>query len=342
MIFDKPLGVQSYSFRKFTDADKLCEKIAAAGLCATEVCGVHVDAENVYFGLELQNDKAANAYYKLADETIADGWCDWRFTFAATTNKDIAPVYTNGKYYNITLRPRLDWDKTSSDLVGPEGKKMSWGGFNWPTDTFKAALVDANYSFVTEGTDVNKYYTSYEMKFTKAGLLAAHGCTGTAADLTYIHVGMWMNTIWAEPNADGAMAGVANSRVGWGYVVDSELSMLTDLVLPVGQANYDCDKAILCVAITDTAVTLPTTDTTTANNGGGEPGTTPPPATTTTKAPTTTTTAAATTTKAPAAATTAATTATEEKGCGSALVVSAAALIPALGVAFVASKKRED
>lgn len=46
MIFDKPLGVQSYSFRKFTDAEKLCERIAAAGLCATEVCGVHVDAEN--------------------------------------------------------------------------------------------------------------------------------------------------------------------------------------------------------------------------------------------------------------------------------------------------------
>jgi hypothetical protein len=301
---------------------------------------VHVDAEHVYFGLEIQNDKAANAYYKDADEKIAEGWMDWRFTFVATSETKIAPVYNEGKYYNMTLRPRLDADKTNSALVGKEGKKMSWGGFNWGTGEFDAAWVDGDYSFVTTGSDVNKHFTSYEMKFTKAGLLAVNKYhTGTK--MTYLHVGMWINTIWAEPNAEGVMASVANSRVGWGYVVDADLSMKTDLVLPVGQANYDCDKAIICVAITDEKVDLEPATTTTA--AGGNATTTAAP-TTTTKAPATTTKAPATTTAAgtTAAATTTAATTAAEKGCGSALVVSAAALIPALGFAFVASKKRED
>ena len=65
---------------------------------------VHVDAEHVYFGLEIQNDKAANAYYRDA------GWMDWRFTFAATSETVIAPVYNESKYYQIALRPRLDAD----------------------------------------------------------------------------------------------------------------------------------------------------------------------------------------------------------------------------------------
>ncbi|MBE6597081.1 MAG: hypothetical protein E7641_05360 [Ruminococcaceae bacterium] len=308
---------------------------------------IQVDANNVYFGLEIQNDKAENAYYKDADGNIAEGWMDWRLTFAGTSSQVIEPVYTDGKYYNITLRPRLDKGKTTTKIIGEPGAELSYDWFNWTQETFEAAFIDATYKFNVDATDPNKSYVAYELAFTKAGILAAHGHTG--GTLRYIHVGLWCNTIWAEPNADGVMASIPNSRVGWGYAVDTDLSMKTDLVLPVGKANYDCDKCIICVAITDDPVVITivcgglhsTTTTTYPNCGEALP---PPKTNTTTTAATeansdTTTLSATTTTS---AATTAATSEPTEGGCGSALAVSAAALIPALGVALVASKKRED
>lgn len=296
---------------------------------------VHHDADNVYFAVEIQNDKAATAVYKDADEVVGEGWIDWRFSFDVSSATTIErPHYIDGanKYKNMHIRPRLDVEKTDSYCMNG----CSFGMFNFTTGAKADNNVIANVAAknYTHATDMSKCYTTAEWVMPKAELMTEFACDGDK--IQYINLGMWVNSIWYAMNAENKWAAVANSRVGWGTTVSAELSMATDFVLPANNVGYDIDDNIICVRISDTKENAPTTPANTTTAADTTPAATTTAKTTTAK----TTTAAATTAATTTAATT--TTAAPEKGCKGALAISAIALLPALGVAFVASKKKED
>ena len=244
---------------------------------------------------------------------------------AGVGKTEIAKVHAT-KYKNWNL-----WTKETPLSEGDAGYYAKWNGVSdlgWYNgqQNAKSVFEEINAKYYGDNTDVNKNHLVYEVKISKEYAKTEYGVTEDKIE--YIHFGLWSYYL----------AGV-QARIGWGWEVSQDVSLATDLILPVNNDSYDLDDHLICIRLLDQDPATTTTTTSSATTTTTPPvvTTTTAPVTTTTTAPATTTTAAATT----AAATTAATTEPSSGGCGSAMAISAAALIPALGIAFV-TKKKED
>lgn len=294
---------------------------------------VHQNRENVYFAVEIQNDKAATMVFKDADGKNGEGWIDWRFTFDVSTSVTIErPHFVDGvnKYKNMNVRNRLDVDTTTSYCIND----CSFGMFNFiakPAADNKI-ISDCAAKIFTHDTDMSKNYASYEWVMPKADLITEFRCEGDTIE--YINLGIWVNSIWYTMTDGDVWSAIPNSRVGWGYQITPELSSATDFVLPVSIPNYDIDDCNICVRLSKECpppITVATTTTISNCIGLLTPNTTA----TTTEATTVATTTAAETTTGTAVY-------IGKSGCKGAIAISAIALLPALGAAFLVSKKKEE
>lgn len=289
-------------------------------------CYISVDADYIYFALDMQIDEKGNF-----GNSSANAQSDVRITMDMTSNKEIEAVYahapSNGtKYKNWNLQlTETPLTPNDSGYHAPWNGVPAMGWYNGEQPT-KELFETINGKFYGDNVDVNKNHLVYEVKINKDVAKEEWHISGDKIE--YVHFGLWSYYL----------AGQA-ARIGWGWEISSDVSIATDFVLPANNATYDLDDHIICVRLLDEkpgATSATTTEATTT----AATTTAATTAATTTAAKTTT--AATTTTASHTAGTTTAASGDDDKGCKGALAISAIALLPALGVACVFSKKKED